>query len=355
MPSLLGTVASSQLAAVTPEWATAWADAWDRQAAGGGQAHIVCFGDSTTIGYTATEPFWQNSWAGRLPTLFASNTGVTPGTGYVRQREPAIITDARITVSGSWINDSNNGLYNNIRYTETGSTAFTTTCSSFRVMYVQVPSGSQTFTWSVDGGATTSVNASGTGPAVITIPAGSPGVHTLTLTRTAGLLFPIAVEGILNPTSGVKVSRLGLGSQRSVDLNNNAFPSSSYNCSRLTDPDLVIVSFSMAEAILGYSQATSDTQHLSIINDFKAKGASVVLLCSIPANVANVSEATWNARRAATQALAEANDCGFIDCAAIGSHASNPTYIDPDGVHPSNLGHTLMASYIRDQLLAVVA
>lgn len=338
-----------------PQWFAAWKTAYAAQAAGGGQAHIVCFGDSVSQGYYSTVPYYANGWAGLIGSELAVRTGVTPGTGIIPVYEEFDLTDARTSRTGTWTPSVGAaGFYNRLTYGDTGET-FTLgpiTCSKFRIYYLKSADGGA-WTATVDGGTPINYTSFGTEQVLMSeIDCGGAGSHTLVLTGS-GLMFPIATEAISNPTAGVKVSRVALSDQRISDLIGDASGISSRRSMLLTDPDLAIVEFGLNEALQAISTATFQANLESLVADLKGLGSSVLIVVAAPPNPATIS--TWAAYRTVMLDVAAAKKCGVVDFVdKWGTYAANPSYYN-DNVHPNPAGHADMARIAADFVVETVS
>ena len=121
-------------------------------------------------------------------------------------------------------------------------------------------------------------------------------------------------------------------------------------------PDLVFVSYGLNDARGGTPLAQFLEDVRSVVTDIKDKtGALLVILNAyfvtgfdryIPYNKANI--ATLMGYNAALKRLAEETDSLHADVFAAEGMA--PWMIDPDGVHPNNLGHRVIANRVFEVL-----
>jgi lysophospholipase L1-like esterase len=351
MPSTLGIVASHKNNA----WWDAWGAAYERAVAGVGQAHIVCVGDSLSQGFYTAEPYYLNGWVGRISTELASRTGATPGTGVLPVYEEFEFVDARTSVTGSWSTFAG-GFFTQGRSASASATFVLgpVTCSAFRVTYATESDGGA-WTATVDAGTPENYTSNGAASiATVDIDAGGVGSHTLTITAT-NRCYLVAVEAISLPLQGVKVSRIGRGSQETSALIANLDAKSSLSAFRSMSADLVIIEFGLNEANNGTTTATFEANLGALIDEAKAIGASVLVLAAPPPNTSFISEATWNTFRASMQSVATTKSVGFLDMADYWfSYAANAPYFF-DNVHPNSAGHVDMARVVAKFVVETVA
>jgi len=337
-----------------PAWAAAWRTAWRRQAAGLAQAHIVCLGDSVTQGYYADAPYYLNGWPGVATTAITARTGVTPGTGWVPlYEESQSITDARTSRTGTWATLTTAGLYQKLAKASNAAT-FTlgpVTCSSFRICYL-TGTGGGAWTATVDAGTPANYTSAGSaGVTVATIDAGGVGSHSLVLTASADFMYVLAVEAISNPTSGVKVSRLGYDSQTVATLIDNTGPAYSRGCYQAlaADAHLALVAMGLNDAYLdAYTPAQFKTNLNTFVDDMQAIGASTIIVVSPPPNTATIND--FADYRAVMLELVASEVCGVIDVMDNWTSRAVCSSFYYDNVHPNGTGHAafgaLAAAYI---------
>lgn len=327
-------------------WYDAWSAAYTRAAAGSGQAHVVCFGDSLSQGFYADAPYYVNGFAGWLGTELATRTGQTAGTGIIPAYEEFTITDARTSSAGTWT-ASTSGFFADGKVANASGDTYTLgpiTCTGFRIWYAVGAGGAWTAT--VDGGAANNYTCAGTASVQIAALDFASGSHTLVIAGS-GDLHLLAVEAVNNTTQGVKVSRLAKGSQECSTFVADASATSSRQCYLLTDPDLAIIEFGLNEALLGTTTATFKTHLTTLATDMINLGASVLIVAAPPPNTATIAEATWTTFRVAMEEVATALSCGFLDMVDYWpSYAANSAFYYYDNVHPNQAGHIDMARAI---------
>ncbi len=350
MPSTLGIVASSRF----DLWYDNFRAAYERAAAGDGQAHIVVVGDSVAQGFYGSTPYYQHSWPGRVSSVLATRTGVTPGTGVLPVLEEFEVTDARTSVTGTW--STFTGGFFGVGRSASSSATFVlgpVTCSAFRITYATESDGGA-WTATIDSGTPTNLSSNGTaGVATIELDAGGVGSHTLTITAT-NKCYLVAVEAISNPTTGVKVSRIARSSQETSALIANADGKSSLESFRSLAADLVVIGFGLNEAYNSTTTATFEANLATLIDEAKAIGASVLVVASPPPNTTWISESTWSDFRTSMETVATTENVGFLDMADYWlSYATNSAYFS-DNVHPSAAGHYDFGSIVAGYLLDIV-
>lgn len=348
-----------------PSWATAFYSAWQNAAAGNGQAHIAVFGDSVSQGAYATAPLYTNSWAGRLPTLLAADTGVSVGTGAIPIYEnySTVTLDDRITPSGTWATVQRGPYAAASRLigragSSPATMTFTATGRYFRVYYSR-ESNSGNWSYTVDGGSSVNSGA-GSGTTLmqmLEIDAGTDTSHTIVLTGPTGgnFLYLHHVEAIRNPTSGVKVSRMALSDMRCSDLILNTTVASSLGSATYVDPDLAIIGFGLNEALTGVTTATYRTNMDTLIDHLQTNtGCSVIIFIAPPPNPATIPEATWTNFRNEMLDIAADQGCGVVDISTRWVSRAASLSLYSDNVHPNNAGHADIATAVHDVIAAAV-
>ncbi len=357
LPSTAGIVAAGNKS--SPAWASAWRTAWNTAITGGTQAHIACYGDSLTQGYYATEPYYANGWVGRLATLLNTRTGVTAGSGWFRVSEEPEVVDARISRSGTWTDSSGAGIFNQFSWAASGGT-FTfgpITCDGFRMLNIKSSFGGA-WTAQIDSEAVqnNTSNAGSTSNEIITLNAASRGSHTLTLTSSGAGMFVIAVEAVLNGTSGgVKVSRIGRSGETATTLNASGSAQNSRPLALALAPNLAIVGMGLNDSN-ATTAAAFETQLTNFVQGLKSGGASVILVAE-PNPAVGWSSGLYVSGGFAQKVrdVAAAESTGLIDFPTLwgGGYAENPSWYS-DQVHPNNTGHEQMANTIYRYVLDAV-
>lgn len=340
-------------------WASAWADAYTRQAAGSRQAHVAFFGDSITQGFYGSEPYNTEGWVGQIRDQLAALTSVTPGSGWITTTAEydASMTNARRIISrtGTWTTGTTGGLYQRWMRTTGGTlTLGPVTCDTFRVLHVTVAGGG---TWSatVDGGTPQNFTSNAPlGIAVETIAAGSLGSHTLVISSTnAANIFPLLVESIANSSSGVKVSALGHNGAQTSQLIANDSVWASRPMALETDPDLAVLMFGINEWFNGTSTETFRQNLTTAVQMFQSINASVVLCVPPPPDPAE-AVASWADYANVIRSVFATEHTGLVDITeAWGTRAASIANYQ-DGLHPNATGAAVIASLVGDYITAAV-
>lgn len=343
-------------------WQSAWANAFAAQQAGAGQAHVACFGDSVTQGYYSTAPYYANGWSAVARASLASRTGQSAGSGWIPMKEEwEIANDDRLTAAGTWVNAvTGPSFFRNYYYMDSAGDTFTfgpVSCSSFRVMYLQV-SGGGSFTAKVDGSLVSTISCNGaTAVVVATVSVGAPGSHTLLLEWQSGQAFPIAVEAISNSTAGVKVSTIARsGAECSVLVGAATGLGSRFCVQAMGQTSLGIVCFGLNEAANGITTASFKANMTTLITDLKSTmGASVLIVAAPPPNPTLISALTWSSFRSAMQELSSSLQTGFLDMADYWtSYAVSGAAYYFDNVHPNNAGHAALGAIVSNYILGAI-
>ena len=174
------------------------------------------------------------------------------------------------------------------------------------------------------------------------------------------LLAKLINESQLEP---VKMINSGIGanviSRRSPEYENSGKPSAMeryQNHVVAHDPDLVLVSYGLNDARGGTPLAQFLEDVKRVVTDIKGRTGALTVIVNayfmtdfdryIPFNKANI--ATFMGYNAGLKRLAKECDTLYADVFAAEDMA--PWMIDPDGVHPNNLGHRIIANRIFEVL-----
>lgn len=121
-------------------------------------------------------------------------------------------------------------------------------------------------------------------------------------------------------------------------------------------PDLVLFSYGLNDARSGTPLAQFLEDCRFIIHDIKARTQALVVVVAgyfvtgvdryLPYNKGNV--ATLMGYNAGLKRLAEETDCLYSD--VFEAQGMAPWIVDPDGVHPNNLGHRIIANRVFETL-----
>jgi hypothetical protein len=356
-------------------WNTAaWRAAWARARAGGGQAHIACFGDSCTEGTNATG--WSNRWSEVMQTRVAAVTGVPVGTGIVplHMWSRGYSTDTRFSGDpAAWKEGNGCGGFLNVAtwdyYNATGSltVSFTPTqpIDSFVVWTAEDLQGAGVGTTDalVDG---TPVETGMTAGGVVTLKRReyqvTPGVHTFgwrSNNVSDGVRQPVVgFEGVRNARSGVKVTTAGYygglmsGHDDNVGLSGSK-AANNWALFRAAKIDLFIWAFGLNE----WNNGASPDEFSRKFDEFAryqrttSWPCSVMLLVQLPPAPSTYQ---WDTYTSVIRAAAIKHGWGLIDVTARWGARANKSSNYSDTVHGTDAGYAEIGQLAADAVLAPV-
>jgi lysophospholipase L1-like esterase len=319
-----------------------WRKALAKVRTGQANARLLCAGDSTTAGATAS------TYLKSYPTLLRQllNAYHVPAVdGGIWGRGGATVTDSRVSVGSGWTAGSATGGWGQGGWSSvqnaSGTLSFTFAHSidTIDVYYNQFSGGSVTV--NVDGGASLgTINAPGFNIAskqTFTCP---PGTHTINITgATGGPFYMAGVEAYLSTSKVVLVSNAGCSSSTSSNWATSGNAGSAYNQFAVYPPDLTLTSLGINDASGSVADTAYDANMRAIIAKAQVSG-DVLHMPAIPSNGAGaVTEGFY---RTKDRLMAADLGCGFLDIAGRwGSYAvSNPLGYYVDSTHPSDLGYS---------------
>ena len=325
---------------------------------------IVCLGDSITQGVTST-PQRLFNWPYRLRQLLAADGRagtVGEGAAFNTGQTPASY-DERWTAGTGWGKVSG-GLLNASMYqaapgSGTLSFAIPSGVDTAEIYYVR-HSINGTWTYNVDGGSSTGVNANGSTTSLKTgaIALGSTAGHTLNITphATTGYamitgvgFYNSAARNNVEVITGGALSGQTAGQMNTGSTNNTSF--GNFDTLAAISPELVIICFGRNDA--GSSAITSYTTNMQATIDLVKTTLSkdCLLITPPPASVTTYyANATM---RQKLYALADANDCALLDLERKfgSSWASAPLSLSGDSLHPNDAGQHALAQAVSNLLL----
>lgn len=342
------------------------------------RCNVVCIGDSITEGQGATQA--DRRWIARLRdnlrTKFQT-TGISGGgrgfvgavgTGEVSFTWPTTVAGSP-TIASSLGPKSQflqlNASGQSVTYSLNGDAA--------DIMWTQVPFGG-TFSWQVDGGATTNVSTNGGSiddGKLTHINLGASGAHTLTIAWVSG---NANIDGIIefngDYASGIQVHDAGhYGWQTSdwitVLANGANSPAAAINA---LDPAATIIMLGVNDQYSGVSPATYQTNLTQIISLLRALATppySSVILVMVPPRTGQAGYAyPWSqyVDAAWSVAAADTGGVGSSSLVTVLDFTLGPRMLDADSdiygnwpggdlVHPSDKGHSTIADHIAAFLL----
>jgi lysophospholipase L1-like esterase len=325
-----------------------WRIALGKVRAAAGDAKVICIGDSTTLGTGA------DTFAHGYPSILARLLDAVPGfafanggTGGVGPFDPAVTLDPDWTRSGDlgigW------GSFQNFvgASTDTITYAPLHVVNTFVIYYAKQPGHGQ-FTYAVDAGSPTTVDANAAQAiGVETVSAGSPGTHALTISKLSGGGNAVLhVEAYDDTVPHVRVGNPGIGSTKTADWAQSPYLFSSLPMFDAVQPDLTIIALGTNDAGNSVANDVYQANMQTLIT--KAKLSGDVLLCSMaPSRDAPYTDFEPG-YVTVMKNLAVSNDCGFIDIfGRWTSYAvSNPLGYYSDAIHPSGGGYSDIAQAV---------
>jgi acyl-CoA thioesterase-1 len=157
----------------------------------------------------------------------------------------------------------------------------------------------------------------------------------------------------IGTTSGNNFVSL-LSQRLGINIRNAGFPGDTTLSARLRlngavlsrSPSLVIVLLGANDLFIGAPVADSVSNITSIAQQIRATGAAVVL-------VGLTTDATFDPFGGALPGIASQTSSSFVPGVLDGFYG-DPAYMAPDGSHPNNAGHKIMADRIEPVLRAAL-
>jgi lysophospholipase L1-like esterase len=340
-----------------PDNTRTWRRAVAFAVAGAGQrdqARVNCYGPSTVAGYMAGVGRSESkAWPAVLRQQLARRYAMESGTGVIYLHEP----DPRVSAPG-WTRAPYGPFLNSCLMADAPSDGplyfGPVTATGFRVTYLAGP-GAGVFTIVSDAPGqlplTVDANAAAWQVRTTATPAGQYGAHRLTVQRSSGPVFVLAVEGYVGSTAswtpgGIAVTNVGAGSTVVANLlaTGGDWTGSSLGAAVDANPcDLAIVAY--AENSPGYQlPADMQTDMRVLLDRLRARGSDLLLCTSIDwqGEAAN-NLAPQEEYDAAVRELAVEYDVPLFDVAARwGLYQDSPAYYS-DTIHPTPAGYADLA------------
>ena len=355
IPGRNGSLPIPQAAAtVLKKWRAAIAKVRDGQS----NAKLAMFGDSTSLGSGATGVAGYPAGgrakgpvvklAAQLNTYFCPAVShAVIGTG----NNPSLYTwDSRFSAGAGWtmvtlnnvwgISAINNSTTTNaLNFTPEGSV------DTFVVWHTTTTGGARSFTWAIDGGATTNIDCNvAKSMASVTIPAGAAGTHTLNLSRVAGSVYILGIQAYNSTTKCVEVLNMGRsGGRASHATSSLTEPWDALNALPLFAPDLTVINLTINEWI---NAGTVDAWkiHMQQIIDVAKTTGDVILMAGVPSKINQSALAYQSSFAAAAGELAAANGLPFLDVFGRFGSQESISSLYTDDIHPNGAGYADMIS-----------
>lgn len=353
-----------------------WRAAMARQRAGGSLAKIAFYGSSTTYSLFQAAPLQDNNYPSRVRQMMKNSNlfgNVYEGevwlTKYQAASGGATSIDSRFTIGAGWVTDVNGfgvGTYALGNNADASALDFATTtpCTGFTVTYITNPTFAN-FSYAIDGGATTNVDASlSTGSAVLTISGLSYATHTLTIKLVINgtkrvIISNIRQDDSYRPAGGVYVTSAGINGSvtGNWDENNGHGGTSLPLAFTRTAPDLTVIQLGVNDAVNAVSTSTFYTNYKAIVTYAKTAGSDVVIMIPHPPDPTYTNLSTWQNYVAKLYQIAKESDCSVIDMQqrwpaySVGSISPYSYYASGDQIHASDKGYWDIATATYQFLL----
>ena len=343
------------------------------------RANVVCVGDSITEGQGATNANYRwlarlrDVLRARLPTLDLTGGGRgflgAQSSGQVSFTWPAVHSGSLglgTTLGPKSSFAQFNAAAQTITYSLTGDSA--------DIMWTQIPFGG-TFSWAVDGGSATNVSTNGgsvLSGRVTHISLGAAGAHTLLLSRVSGTMN---MEGVIefngDYAKGIQVHDAGHYGWQASNWNAQlASTTGAAAAIAALSPKLIIIALGVNEQFSGVSPATFQTNIQTMISHLRAAQSSPypsIVLCMYPPRVnqgsysyawADYVTAAWNVAAADTGGVGSTSLVTVLDFTLgprmLGADSNvYGIWQSGDEVHPSNLGHSMLADVVASFITPV--
>lgn len=330
-------------------WRTALAD----QATS--PATWIAFGDSITEGQGASSR--ANRWIDKTRDSLRTTLGISGGVGFLPAWYATYGPDSPwqpySAQTGAIVNDSWGIAWGERSASLNQGATITWTVTGTHADIWWLTNGG-TFTWQVDGGATTSVSTTGTykGDNRTRIALGAAGSHTITVTASTGVCY---ISGVMafngDRDSGVQLIDAGHTGYNSANFTDSDQFTLLPSMVTLAAPDLVTIALGTNDCINGVAVATTKANVVSLIAKIRQAAPAVsvvVVVMYAPA----AESAAWPAYATALRSIATDDPTvTLLDLYASMGTATTSGYWRSDALHPSDSGHT----YIAQQAAALLA
>jgi lysophospholipase L1-like esterase len=209
---------------------------------------------------------------------------------------------------------------------------------------------------SIDGGAYSALSMGATGSLnhrLVTIDAGAPGVHTVTIRATSANLdldgFVVYTQPATTPSLSVCIIGLS-GMAGRIPQSPGVFETSP-DCFeghiRLLRPDLATFMFTTNDHSANYTQEELRAGLDQYVAATQLAGGEALLLGPMAPNI--IRNYTWRQRVESIRQASRDRNCVFVDTNAVNGDTYNASLLS-DTLHPNDAGHAIM----RDAVLAVI-
>lgn len=336
------------------------------------RCNAVCIGDSITEGQGATnvDRRWLARLRDNLRTRFQTTGLSGGGRGFIGSGGSGEVSFTwPTTIAGSPAPGTTFGPKSQFQQLNANgqSITYNLTGDSADIMWTQVPFGG-TFSWQVDGGATTNVSTNGgaiVDGKITHISLGAAGAHTLVIAWVSG---SSNIDGVTEFNGdynlGVQVhdaAHYGWQTSNWVSTTSSANgPAAAINA---LSPTAIIITLGVNDQWSGVAPATFQSNLSQLITNLRAVATAPypsIILNMLPPRVGQSGytypwsqyvDAAWNIASADTAGPGSASLVTVMDF-TLGSRmlgADSDPYNDwagGDTVHPSNKGHSLIADYL---------
>lgn len=253
------------------------------------------------------------------------------GTGWGPQGSP---------LGGSW-------LLPMVETTAANSFSFTPSESinTFEIVY-STATNSRVFSYAVDGGAATNVEANtGTSSlATVTVNAGSVGAHTLTIAKVSGATNYIwGIRAYDSSNKCVEVMPWGISSRRAQDGIASTNPYDALPALQYFAPDLTIINLCINEWVQAGDVATYKTNLATVIAAAQVSG-DVIVQTGVPTQATTTALAVQVPYVDAAIATAIAMGAAVDDTWRKFQSRERDSSIYTDTTHPNGAGYELMCA-----------
>jgi len=341
------------------KWRAALAKLKSKQS---GIINLNFIGDSNTEGY-GSDDLAPNTFAygypGRIRTKLASLYGDV-GAGFLAPATPyaspfwVLGTGWQLNTAYGW------GVCKTCMVTSTLDSIMTLNFTGTGInLFYGRGSGCCKFTWKIDSGSETTVDAHGDGAIMtLSISGLSSMSHTLTIKNIAHTSYPAATSQFFfggypvnDAVSGIRVNNLAkYGNPASSFVFNTIFSTS--NIAALLPPTLTIIATIGIDAASGTPLASYKDSLQSMITSAKVSGDVLLLNNAIMPGVSNQTAAIYGG---VMRELAKENDIAYVSYVArVGSNSDTATrglIRSDDLVHLTKTGAQDLATFLLNILL----
>lgn len=341
-----------------------WATAYGKMRNGVRNARLLLIGDSTTAGsggngtagFTAGgRPFCPGVKLARALRDAGATAYASGAYG-----NPATLSNAQFTAwdprfsgtgwgpatspqAGAWLRD-----FTSSTATETISFTPAESVDTFVIWYI-TNSGSRVFSYAVDGGAATNVDANNASTLMqsVTVAAGSVGTHALTLTKVSGLGNRIyAIQAYDSTTKAIEVIPWGISGARAQDgvASTNAYDSLTFL--KTMAPDLTVINLCINEWVNAGSVASFQSNLALIVAAAQVSG-DVIVQTGVPSQAATYPLATQQVYVDAAIQVGIAAGAAIDDTWRKFQSNERDASIYSDGIHPNGSGYEVMVANAR--------